>query len=509
MKKAIALLAALILLFGLCACAAHSASGPAAGSAGAGQTAVFAVSFSYPSLDAHKDYNGWYTSIYGLTETLFKMDDHSAAQPWLAERAESDGNTWTVTLRDGLCFSNGDAVTADMVVRNLKRAAEVNERFAYLADFQIEARDEKTLTIVTPEVYPTMKNDLASPELAILDLDASDDLDRAPVCTGPFVIDAFEPEDAVTVVRNERYWGGAVRLAGAAFLYMQEDAPKQLAMQNGELDGYTSVTASALEIFRSDPARYAVTVVPAARLQFYALNETRLDASVREAVNLTVDKQAIAKYLSGTVTAAEGPFSADAAYGKVQTPAADPAKAARLLEAGGYTRGAGGFYEKDGKALQLNICYYPARSLDTVAALMQEQLRAVGIDSVLTSEEDPDSTYLATGDFDVALYCMIADKAGDPYYFIDAVLRQDSRWAIAGFRSDECEQLIGELASETDAARRAELANRIVQLSIDDNAFGYVGLFNKTTVLRPGVSGYSETCPFDFYGISAVTEKQS
>jgi len=31
----------------------------------------------------------------------------------------------------------------------------------------------------------------------------------------------------------------------------------------------------------------------------------------------------------------------------------------------------------------------------------------------------------------------------------------------------------------------------------------------KTTVLRPGVSGCSETCPFDFYGISALTEKQS
>ena len=53
---------------------------------------------------------------------------------------------------------------------------------------------------------------------------------------------------------------------------------------------------------------------------------------------------------------------------------------------------------------------------------------------------------------------------------------------------------------------RAALANQIVQMTIDDNAFGYVGLFNKTTVTRAGVSGIAENCPFDFYGVSADTD---
>ena len=48
----------------------------------------------------------------------------------------------------------------------------------------------------------------------------------------------------------------------------------------------------------------------------------------------------------------------------------------------------------------------------------------------------------------------------------------------------------------------------IVQMTIDDNAFGYVGLFNKTTVTRKGVSGISENCPFDFYAVSAATEME-
>jgi peptide/nickel transport system substrate-binding protein len=35
-----------------------------------------------------------------------------------------------------------------------------------------------------------------------------------------------------------------------------------------------------------------------------------------------------------------------------------------------------------------------------------------------------------------------------------------------------------------------------------------VGLFNKTTVTRKGVSGISENCPFDFYAVSAATEME-
>ena len=68
------------------------------------------------------------------------------------------------------------------------------------------------------------------------------------------------------------------------------------------------------------------------------------------------------------------------------------------------------------------------------------------------------------------------------------------------------EALIDELSSETDVNRRAELANRIVQMVIDDNAFGFVGLFNKTTVAVPGVVNIGENSPFDFYGVSADTD---
>ena len=468
-----------------------------------------AASFAYPSLDVHKEYYGWYTSIYGLSEALFRFDENAVAVDCLAEDAVSDGTTWTITLKDGVCFSNGDQLTPDMVIKNIQRLAEVNERFAYLGDFEWKAEGDNTIVVNTgSEVYPMLKNDLASPECGMIDLDATSDFDKAPVCTGPFVITEFNPEGDVTVARNDKYWGGDVNLDGAVFYYMQEDDPKLLAMQSGEIDCYNSVSSGALEVYEKDPDKYNVESVAGTRLQFYILNENRLDDAVREAINLTVDKDAIADYLKGTVSAANSPYPDSTAYSKVSIPSVDTAKAKKLLEDDGYTLNSEGIYEKDGKPLKINIAYYAARSLDTLAVLMQEQLRAVGIDSYLTVEEDPDSTYIATADFDIALYCMISDKCGDPQYFIDSTLADGAYYNVGGFESAECEAMIKQLRVETDPDKRAELANKIIQIAIDDNAFGYVGLFNHTTVMKPGVSGFAEKIPFDFYGINANTVKK-
>ena len=482
-------------------------STPASAAGAEGKWLKLAESFAYPSLDAHKDYYGWYTSIYGVTETLFRVEDDLSIQPLLAKdySVSEDGKTWTIQLADAT-FSNGSPVTADIVARNLQRLAEVNERFAYLGSFTFDVLDEKTLTITTPNIYPTILSDLSAPELAIMDLDGTADFDNAPIGTGPFVVKSFQPEGTVEVVKNEAYWNGEVKLDGVTFYYMQDDDSKLMAMQAGEIDGYTSVTAAAKQIYSADPATYTLTVIPATRLQFYVLNKNRLDDTVREAINLATDCEAIAAYLGGTVSAAVGPFSASAPYGQVTKPAPDPAAAKALLEAAGYTLNAENYYEKDGKVLTLDIYYYEARSLDSIALLMQEQLGKIGIKATIIPREDPDATYVATGDYDIALYCMIADKAGDPYYCVDALYRKCCKWAIAGFPTDESEALIDQLQYETDVAQRAALANQIVQMTIDTNAFGYVGLFNKTTVMRNGVSGIAENCPFDFYGVSAATD---
>ncbi len=219
-----------------------------------------------------------------------------------------------------------------------------------------------------------------------------------------------------------------------------------------------------------------------------------------------MDAKDIVSYLGGTVSPTVGPFSTSSAYGKVHKPAIDTEAAIALLEEDGYKRNNDGYFEKKGKVLEVNVAYYPGRSLDVLATIMQEQLEGIGIRSVLTSEEKPDSTYIATRDFDIALYSMNSDLSGDPAYFIMNTLKDGAYYDIGGFDDEKCESLIAELAGEMETMKRAELANQIIQIAIDDNAFGYVAIFNKSTVLSKGVVGFAETSPFDFYGIDAQTD---
>lgn len=466
------------------------------------------VQYSPSSLDTHKGYSGWHTSTYGITETLFKVGDDFSLEPLLAESGSADGLVWTILLKDNVQFSNGDALVADMVVRNIMRVAAENPRFAYLADFTYEVVDDKTFTIASETPFPTMLNTLSSCEMGMLHLDKITDFDNGIIATGPFVVEAFESQEKTTLLRNENYWDGDVVLHKAVFYRIPDPDTLLMAMQNGEIDCYNGVNAAAMEIFSADPSAYNLVTVPATRLQMYFLNQERLNDKVRAAINLTVNPEDIVSYLGGTVSATAGPFSASSAYGKVHKPSVDTEAAITLLEEDGYVRNSGGYFEKDGKVLEVNIAYYPGRSLDVLATIMQEQLKHIGIQSVLTSEEKPDSTYIATRDFDIALYSMNADLSGDPAYFITNTLKDGAYYDVAGFDNADCEALITKLTSEMDTAKRAELANQIIQITIDDNAFGYVAIFNKSTVLSSGVSGFAETSPFDFYGIDAKTDKE-
>lgn len=466
-------------------------------------TMYLAATYTHPSLDVHNGYYGWFTTIYGISETLFKMDDSSNIQPWLAESGTSDGNTWTIVLKENVVFSNGDSLTADLAVRNLQRTGEENDRFSYMQEFQYEVVDDTTFTITTETPYPTMLNTLTSCETGMIHLDAITDFESGIIATGAFQVEEFIPSGDLTVVANENYWNGTVELDRAVVYRVADEDAQLMAMQNGEIDAYTSVSSAAAEIYAADPSKYTLVNVASPRVTFYILNQSNLPLEVCEALNLAVNTEEIVAFSGDAMSVTSGPFASSSAYGDATEKGYDPDQAKELLEENGYSLNGDGYYEKDGTVLEVNICYYVGRSLDVVATVMQDQLREIGIMAVITNHEHPDD-YITASDFDIALMNVSADTSGDPEYFISTVLQEGSYYNVGGYENAESEALISELKYEMDSARRADLANQIVQLSIDHNAYGYIGLTNKITVLSPGTKGFAENSPYDFYGLDVT-----
>ena len=351
------------------------------------------------------------------------------------------------------------------------------------------------MTVALTEPYLTLPNDLADPDTGIVKMGPEEDIDQKPITTGPFRVESFQPEKEVVMVKNEQYWNGEAQIDKAIFTYVPDPDTQLMAFQNGEASVLSSPTAAALEMLQKEPDRYTVCSAATSRLYFYYLNCKTLSEPVRKAINLAVDPEEFAQLMNGMVQTSAGPFLASAAYGKAEKPARDPEAARQALEADGYRLNQDGYYEKDGSVLSLQLCYYPARSLDKLAALMQQQLRQAGILAEVSGYEDPDSAYVTTGNFDIGLYNVVAAPSGDPYYFLDLTMGTGS-YNAGGYENPEIRAMLQELAAEPDSGRRAELANKIVQTAIDDNAYGYIGHVKKITVLQKGVSQVGEDNPY-------------
>lgn len=85
--------------------------------------------FFAESMDPASEWDSWYLSYYGIVENLFRVSDDLTSEPWLAESATSpDGKTWTVKIKDGITFSNGEAVDAAAVKAAWERTYAENSR---------------------------------------------------------------------------------------------------------------------------------------------------------------------------------------------------------------------------------------------------------------------------------------------------------------------------------------------------------------------------------------------
>lgn len=107
-----------------------SGCGGSGGASGSSEQLNIGVTSFADTLEPTEQYFSWVVMRYGVGETLVKFNDEMGAEPWLAESWElgSDNLTWTFKIRDGVKFSNGTALTADLVKASLERTFEMSKR---------------------------------------------------------------------------------------------------------------------------------------------------------------------------------------------------------------------------------------------------------------------------------------------------------------------------------------------------------------------------------------------
>lgn len=474
----------------------------------AGATTGF---FGAESLDPAYNWDSWIMSIYGISENLFRLDNHFEPQPWLCESYEiADELTWKLTLRDDVTFSNGNKMTAESVKKCFERTAEQNARFADTVSIESMEADGQVLTIKTSVAEPTLLNDLCDPIMAVYDSESPIDEELGASCTGPFIATAFEPMTEVQMKKYEGYWGGEPKLDTVDLKIIDDQDALNMALQNGELDLVAQLPAAGTDLFAGDE-NFVMDSVTSTRTSFlmYNLNSPALqDVNVRNALSMAIDRESFANVVfRGFADPSYGVYSAALTYGgtdglDLAVTSFDPEGAAALLKEAGYEDTDGdGMVDKDGENLSLRFVTYSYNSeFLQFADIYQAQLAEIGVDLQVETYDVLDST-MEAGEFDIAGLNYAMAPTGSESYFLNMVFLPGGSNNYNGYDNATVDELAAQLAGVYDKNERTDLMKQISQEIVNDGAYTFFANQRLICVYNKKVTGF-EINPTEYYLIT-------
>ena len=375
-----------------------------------------------------------------LTDPLFILNLVTGEmEPWLAESITPDAGltSWTLQLREGATWNDGQPVTAGDVVftvEMLQSVPELSSGFKF-TDVTVTAVDDLNVRFDLPAPDPRFALTAfgtALPSQALFVVPSHiwsqvDDLatftfydpDQGwPIYSGPYTVEKVA-DTRITYARNNDWWGAATGFRQlpaplkVEFVAFEGEEQKIAALDQGELDWATNVTGGSFLSLRqqndlvsawSDSPPFG-QVDPCPRsVEFNTAVAPFDDADVRWGIAHLLNRTA-------AVDVGYGGFGAPpsrhffAAYGALDRyvdlldaagltarypfAVTDEMLAAERLGAAGYAK-QDGRWMKDGEQLSITITNYDDPTINNMNAVLVEQLNASGIAATQDKAAIPD-----------------------------------------------------------------------------------------------------------------------
>jgi len=388
---------------------------------------------------------------------LYTYDASGVPVPACATGYEvsEDGLTYTVTLKEGLKWSDGTDLTAEDFVYSWKRAAsdETGADYAYMydnfkgfPDIDVSAPDATTFVFTLNAPCAYMEDLMAFPtffpvQKACVEASATPDAPGAWcqeagfVSNGAYVCTGWDHEQSMTYEKNP-YWYDADKVTVEKLEYMlsSDDTAIYAAYNAGDLDFADSVPTDEVASLLDNPEFHIVDELGTYYVAFNAKSKIfegktpEQAACMREAFTIMIDRDYIVENIgqTGQVIANSfiplgmadgngGIFKSDASVGYFESKGVNDdyegtlEKARTLLKAAGYTFGEDGKLTAD-TPIQLEYITNPTSGHIAIAESVQQDLAALGIE--LTIEQQEWNVFLEerkAGNFDFAREGWIAD----------------------------------------------------------------------------------------------------
>ncbi|NYV73355.1 ABC transporter substrate-binding protein [Streptomyces sp. UH6] len=491
--------------------------GGGGGQAKSGGTLTFAVGSDAGCVDPHQV--GSNDTIYSLRQVVDSLTDQDPETgeivPWLAKSwdVNADATEFTFHLRPGVTFSDGSELTAQVVKDNFDAVPELGALGTLAQGYLSGVKSTRVVDPLTVKVTFEKSNAqfIQATSTHSLGIESSASVRKTPqqkcsdgvIGSGPFVLKQYVQNQSITLAKRTGYdWGssrwskkGEAYLDKLVFKVVPEAGVRTGSLQSGQVDAISSVAKADEAALKGGQATLRSRANPGVVFGLGINNALPVlkDAKVRQALVSALDRQQIADtvYPSGTRPATSVLSHTTPVYTNLSPDLAhDPAKAKSLLDAAGWKAGGDGIRAKDGKKLTLAISWFPnAATNQPTLELVQQQLKAVGIDVVLKQLQVSQFTAtLQEGEFDL-IWGNVTRADPD-------ILRNSFSTELANVYQlppSPLDDVLSRQAAATDVAEREQLVGE-AQKSLVRNAY-YVPVVELQTQL--GVSTKVHDLDFD------------
>ncbi|WP_325094247.1 ABC transporter substrate-binding protein, partial [Leucobacter sp. M11] len=425
--------------------------------------------------------------VIQLYSTLIDYSVDHELQMALAESVEpsADARTWTVTLREGLKFSDGSPITSADVIASIMRITDPDDPKAgatALADLDrdaVEAVDE--LTAVFPFNDPTtvFADSLAQYASGIVPADYDPE---NPVSSGPFMPQSFEPGQQSVFVKNPNYFReGEPFLDEVTIINFPDDTARVNALLGGQVDAIDQLPLGQTSVVEANDGFEVLESPSGSWLPFTMRVDTAPfdDVRVRQAFRLIVDRQQMVdQVLDGRGEIGNDMYAPyDACYpSDIPQRTQDIEEAKRLLAEAGQSD------------LTVELVTSPvAAGIVEAAQVFAQQAAEAGV-TVEINRVD-------TGDFYGERY-LDWTFAQDFWFTRDYLPQTDvssfesSPYNETHWNDPEWTRIALEARGELDEDRRCELIREAQQIEYDTGGYIVWGFPNTVDAYRVGVNGF-------------------
>ncbi|RKP55098.1 peptide ABC transporter substrate-binding protein [Cohnella endophytica] len=311
-----------------------SPSGSASATTGSGTGSKQELVMNYradpPALDVSiAESAASFTILGAISEGLYRLDKDMNPEPALAAelpKISDDGLTYTIKLRDGLKWANGEPLTAKDFVYSYQRTLDPATKASYAfiltwlkggqavqdaktPDELKKAQDElgvKAIDDTTLEITLDQPRAYFTAQLAFLNyypqnekfVSAQGDKSGADadkvLGAGPFVLKSWNHEQQLVLVKNPEYWDAANVKLDKVTLNIVKDTGTGLNLYESNKTDYADIKGDQMKAYEGKSELHRKSELVTGYLNF---QQTKVPAfanvKVRKAMSMAIDREGL------------------------------------------------------------------------------------------------------------------------------------------------------------------------------------------------------------------------